>query len=60
VGEFSLVYGRWCVDYAVVQKFLQGLGMHTRHTLTSQADRNSKIRYIRYIQLYSAKIPLYF
>ena len=30
---FCLAYGRWCVDYAVVHKFLQSLGMYTRHTL---------------------------
>jgi hypothetical protein len=33
LGEFSLQYEkRWSVDYVVVQRFLQGLGMHTRHT----------------------------
>jgi len=35
---FCLAYGRWCVDYAAVQKFLQGLGMYTRHTLDELDD----------------------
>src|SRR5438046_3635474 len=33
LGELCLRYGRWCVDYAVVHKFLQGLGMYTWHML---------------------------
>ena len=44
LGEFRLTYGRWCVDYAVVQKFLQGLGMHTRHTLDGlDVDTTEKV-----------------
>ena len=33
LGELCLAYGRWCVDYVAVHKFLQGLGMYTQHTL---------------------------
>src|SRR5437762_9761748 len=33
LGELCLRYGRWCVDYMVVHKFLQGLGMYTWHML---------------------------
>lgn len=44
LGEFRLAYGRWCVDYAVVQKFLQGLGMHTRYTLDElDVDTTEKV-----------------
>ena len=44
LGEFCLIYGRWCVDYAMVQKFLQGLGMYTRHTLENlDVDMTEKI-----------------
>jgi len=44
LGEFCLSYGRWCVDYAVVQKFLQSLGMYTRHTLDElDVDMTEKV-----------------
>jgi len=33
LGELCLRYGRWCVDYLMVHKFLQGLGMYTQHML---------------------------
>ena len=38
VGEFSVAYGRWFVDYAQVVLFLEGLGMHSRHTLQALND----------------------
>lgn len=37
-GEFSVVYGRWYVDYAEIVKFIEGLGMHSRHTLPTLDD----------------------
>ena len=44
LGELCLVYGRWCVDYAVVHKFLQGLGMYTQHTLEAlDVDMTEKV-----------------
>ena len=39
---------------------LSGLCIRKCGNGPGQADHNSKIQYIRYIQLYSAKIPLYF
>jgi hypothetical protein len=38
LGKFEMKYGRWRVDYATVQKFLQGLGIYTRHTLDEMDD----------------------
>ena len=37
-GEFNVVYGRWLVDYAQIVLFLEGLGMHSRHTLQALDD----------------------
>ena len=37
-GEFSVIYGRWYVDYAEIISFLEGLGMHSRHTLEALDD----------------------
>src|SRR5947199_4700583 len=32
-GEFSVIYGRWYVNYTEIVLFIEGLGMHSRHTL---------------------------
>ena len=37
-GEFSVIYGRWYVDYAEIVTFIEGLGMHSRHTLQTLED----------------------
>jgi hypothetical protein len=30
---FSVIKGRWSVDYADIVEFIEGLGMYPRHTL---------------------------
>ena len=37
-GEFSIIYGRWYVDYAEIVLFIEGLGMYSRHTLQTLDD----------------------
>ena len=37
-GEFNVVYGRWLVNYTQIVVFLEGLGMHSRHTLQALND----------------------
>ena len=37
-GEFNVVYRRWLVDYAQIVLFLEGLGMHSHHTLQALDD----------------------
>jgi hypothetical protein len=37
-GEFSVIYGRWYVDYAEIVLFIEGLGMHCQHTLQTLED----------------------
>src|SRR5437773_2199733 len=32
-GEFSVIYGKWYVNYTEIVLFIEGLGMHSRHTL---------------------------
>ena len=36
--EFNVVYGRRLVNYAQILVFLEGLGMHSRHTLQALDD----------------------
>src|SRR2546423_2409275 len=44
LGELCLAYGRWSVNYGVVHKFLQSLGMYTRHTLEAlDVDTTEKV-----------------
>lgn len=45
LGQFSLMYEkRWSVDYATVQRFLQGLSMHTWHTVDElNVDMTKKV-----------------
>jgi len=44
LAELSVVYGQWSVDYGVVHKFLQGLGMHTHHMLDElDVDMTEKV-----------------
>src|SRR5438552_5055504 len=37
-GEFRVIYGRWYVNYAEIVLFIEGLGMHSRHTLQALDD----------------------
>ena len=37
-GEFSVIYERWYVDYAEIVKFIEGLDMHSQHTLQTLDD----------------------
>ena len=37
-GEFSVICGRWYVDYAETVQFIEGLGTHSRHTLQTLDD----------------------
>ena len=37
-GEFSVISGRWYVDYAEIVLFIEGLGMYSWHTLQMLDD----------------------
>src|SRR5436190_17655341 len=37
-GECRVIYGKWYVNYTEIVLFIEGLGMHSRHTLQALDD----------------------